>query len=35
VTIKTVEMHLTNAYRKLGSNSRADLSRLLETELSR
>ncbi len=33
VTIKTVEMHLTNAYRKLGSSSRAELPRLLEGEV--
>jgi DNA-binding CsgD family transcriptional regulator len=32
ITLKTVEMHLTNTYRKLGSNSRADLPRLLGTE---
>ncbi len=32
VTIKTVEMHLTYAYRKLGSSSRAQLPRLLEGE---
>jgi DNA-binding CsgD family transcriptional regulator len=29
VTVKTVEMHLANAYRKLGIRSRADLSRAL------
>jgi DNA-binding CsgD family transcriptional regulator len=33
VTVKTVEMHLTHLYRKLGSSSRNDLPRLLETEL--
>ena len=33
VTVKTVEMHLTHLYRKLGSNSRSDLPRLLDTEL--
>ncbi len=30
VTIKTVEMHLTSAYRKLGGSSRMELSHLLD-----
>jgi DNA-binding CsgD family transcriptional regulator len=34
ITIKTVEMHLTSAYRKLGGGSRAELPRLLEGELA-
>jgi len=32
VTIKTVEMHLGNAYRKLGINSRRQLATLLPPE---
>jgi DNA-binding CsgD family transcriptional regulator len=32
VTVKTVEMHLGNAYRKLGINSRRDLAVLLPSE---
>jgi DNA-binding CsgD family transcriptional regulator len=32
VTVKTVEMHLGNAYRKLGINSRRDLAALLPSE---
>jgi DNA-binding CsgD family transcriptional regulator len=32
VTVKTVEMHLGNAYRKLGINSRRDLAALLPPE---
>ena len=30
MTVKTVEMHLGNAYRKLGINSRRQLAPLLE-----
>jgi DNA-binding CsgD family transcriptional regulator len=33
ITIKTVEMHLTHAYRKLGSNVRTELPALLDGEL--
>ena len=32
VTVKTVEMHLGNAYRKLGINSRRQLATLLPVE---
>jgi DNA-binding CsgD family transcriptional regulator len=32
VTVKTVEMHLGNAYRKLGINSRRQLTTLLSAE---
>ncbi len=32
ISIKTVEMHLTNAYRKLGASSRSDLPRLLDRQ---
>ena len=32
VTPKTVELHLRNAYRKLGARSRHDLARLLERD---
>ncbi len=32
VTVKTVEMHLGNAYRKLGINSRRQLATLLAPE---
>ena len=32
VTVKTVEMHLSNAYRKLGINSRRELAALLPPE---
>jgi Bacterial regulatory proteins, luxR family len=32
VTVKTVEMHLGNAYRKLGINSRRQLAALLPPE---
>lgn len=35
ITVKTVEMHLTNVYRKLGAKSRAELPRLLESTLER
>jgi len=31
VTTKTVEMHLSNAYRKLGVRSRAELRSKLDT----
>jgi len=30
ITIKTVEMHLTSAYRKLGGSSRTELPNLLD-----
>ena len=32
VTPKTVELHLRNAYRKLGARKRSDLAGLLETD---
>jgi DNA-binding CsgD family transcriptional regulator len=32
VTLRTVEMHLTNAYRKLEISSRSDLSGALHAE---
>ena len=32
MTVKTVEMHLGNAYRKLGINSRRQLAALLPPE---
>ena len=34
VTIKTVEMHLSAAYRKLGVSCRADLTRVLAAQPS-
>ena len=33
ITVKTVEMHLTHVYRKLGASSRAELAHLLGSEL--
>jgi hypothetical protein len=32
ISIKTVEMHMANAYRKLGARSRAELPGLLASE---